>query len=228
MHPFLPEPEAIEVAKAAFEILRSEFPDFNISSRRGRHKLSADARLQHAATTYWLERRIYNRKSPTEFNEELDKIRNASVNLRHTLSNAPPFVRGALDDRLKLRLVLQTQVQVCTKSQVEKIETVLKQLATDCQGLKEPTRRGARPKRHIANAVADLVELWSRAGKVFEWRFDRAKGDGRRTEFVSKGAQFVWRLMSAIDPDLEIGEVSKALKELSLRQKAMSNNSRST
>ena len=59
-------------------------------------------------------------------------------------------------------------------------------------------RPGARPKSYIATAAAALVELWRRAGKVFELRFDSAEGTGspRALEFVGTGPQFVWRLMS--------------------------------
>jgi hypothetical protein len=69
--------------------------------------------------------------------------------------------------------------------------------------------------------------LWRRAGKDFEWRFDRAKGTGPPSalEFVGKGPQFVWRLMSIIDPDLSIGEVRSVLKNLSRKRSGMSNNS---
>jgi hypothetical protein len=97
------------------------------------------------------------------------------------------------------------------------------------ESIEKGQRRGARKKIHLTDAAAALVRMYEQAGKPFEWRFDAGKGTDRSPdpEFVGKGAQFVWKTMSAIDPDLTIGEVVTALKKLSSARATMSGNSSS-
>jgi hypothetical protein len=246
MRPLVPENGALEAATAASGILISYYPDIAASLVEGLHgniePAEGDAepthpaylRLRDITHTYWFERRVYKRKSTAEFNAELTKIQKALANLQTTLSHAPQFVRGRLDRLLwfhshghKIWLLRQAH-EFDTKTLLQWIEIVLNELATACKKcVEEGGRPGARPKSHVTNAAAGLVELWRRAGKDFEWRFDSAKGTGspRALEFVGTGPQFVWRLMSVIDPDLSIGEVRSVLKNLSRKQSGMSNNS---
>ncbi|MGA3341724.1 MAG: hypothetical protein ABSD11_14110 [Methylocella sp.] len=246
MRPLAPDQGAIEAAMAAFEILNSEHSDVVTTLGGGypRNGESAtkDVEPTHPAYlalrdithTYWFERRVYERKSIAEFNAELVKIQNAIANLQTALSDAPRFVRGRLDVQLLFyskgdkNWLLQLSQEFASNTPLQSIEIVLNELATASKkNVEKGGGSGARPKCHVTTAAARLVELWRRAGKDFEWRFDRAKGTGPPSalEFVGKGPQFVWRLMSIIDPDLSIGEVRSVLKNLSRKRSGMSNNS---
>jgi hypothetical protein len=246
MRPLLPEQDAIEAARTAFEILNSEYPDIvasmGIGYPRNGESATKEVEPTHPAYlalrdithTHWFERRVYERKSTAEFNAELAKIQKAIAILETTLSRAPQFVRGRLNVQLQFRSqvgknwLLRRPQEFDTKTFLQWIQIVLNELATACKkGVEESGRSGARPKSHLTNAAAELVALWRQAGKDFEWRFDSAKGIGSPSalEFVGKGSQFVWRLMSVIDPDLSIGEVSSVLKNLSRKRSGMSNNS---
>jgi hypothetical protein len=247
MRPLVPENGALEAATAAFGILTSHYSDIAASLVEGLHgniepAEGDDAEPTHPAYlalrdithTYWFERRVYDRKSTAEFNAELTKIQKAIANLETTLSRAPQFVRGRLNVQLQFRSqvgknwLLRRPQEFHTETFLQWIQIVLNELATACKkSVEEGRRPGARPKSHVSNAAAGLVELWRRAGIDFEWRFDSAKGIGSPSalEFVGTGPQFVWRLMSVIDPDLSIGEVRSVLKNLSRKRSGMSNNS---
>lgn len=244
MLPLYPERRALEATTAAFAILNSEYPDIAASlvggSLESIERAEADATPTHpaylalldVAHLYWFERRVYERKSNAEFNAELVKIENAVVQLQDSLSNAPPFVRNQLN--VWLRTSFQSDSnwlgfpqESDAKTPLRKIENAVKVLASACtKSVTKDGRRGARPKNHITKAIAHLVELWRGLERDFEWRFDTAKGSASRPapQFIGKGPQFVWRLMSVIDPDLRIGEVRSALKTLSRKKSAMSKN----
>ncbi len=114
LSPFFAEQGAHDAAKAGLQVLTSDpkYSGILTSLASGSYEnaeLTAEEvepehplfrLLLEITHAYWVWRRVYNRKSPAEFNAELAKIRNAIVNLQRTLSNAPPFVRGALDVQL--------------------------------------------------------------------------------------------------------------------------------
>lgn len=95
------------------------------------------------------------------------------------------------------------------------------------ESIEKGQRRGARKKIHVTDAVAALVRMYKQARKEYVWLFETvmAKNSPFEKEFVSEGAQFVWRIMRAVDPDLSIGEICSALKKVSEKQSAMSRNS---
>jgi len=244
MLPLYPERRALDAATAAFAILNSEYPDIVASlvggSLESIERAGADATPTHpaylalldVAHLYWFERRVYERKSNAELNVELVKIETAVAQLQDSLSNAPPFVRNQLN--VSLRTSFQSDPnwlgypqESDAKTPLQKIENAVEVLATACtRSVAKDRRRGARPKNHIIKATANLVELWRRLERDFEWRFDTANGSCSQPapQFIGKGSQFVWRLMSVIDPDLRIGEVRSALKTLSRKKSAMSKN----
>jgi hypothetical protein len=89
---------------------------------------------------------------------------------------------------------------------------VLEELALASDS-KVSAKRGKRQKKHITNLTRNLVSLWCKAGQDFKKNFRRAKGKNG-LEFDSPGPQFVWRIMSAMDPSITIDEARAALKRI--------------
>jgi hypothetical protein len=113
MLPLYPEGRALDAAKAAFETLRTEYPDFlsrpagGISQNEDKQTSndgtglatsteSLEASLRDIAHLYWFKRRVYEQKPSEEFNSKLVEIREIAEKLRNALASATPLARNQL------------------------------------------------------------------------------------------------------------------------------------
>lgn len=170
--------------------------------------------LLDVARKYSIGREMHAAGS-TNLNPEIEKIQKACDALKLALAQAPEPVRQRMQIAQALKWASNDFSPECRpKSIVDLLRQIEVILDT---GLDRTIKRGTRPKKYLSHCVETFVLLWTQAERKFQWRFDLAKGaDGQ--EFVGVGAQFVWHLISVIDPEVRIGEVKNALKELSLER----------
>jgi hypothetical protein len=187
--------------------------------------------LLNIAHVYWFDRRVYGRKSREEFNAELEKIQKASAELSDALANAPHTVLGSLSYPLQ-RQFTENPIwpglaeRSSSLSELKKVSLVLEGLTVACKkSLLSKDGPGAREKKHVTRATSALVSFWRTSGYVFKKILETAPGQYDPLEFTSDGPQFVWRILSAIDPVLTIGEVRSALKKVGCDQPKLSRNS---
>jgi hypothetical protein len=109
----------------------------------------------------------------------------------------------------------------------QRVKDVEKSMSNTNNSIEKGQQRGARKKIHVTDAAAALVRMYKQARTEYAWLFETVMANNNpfEKEFVSEGAQFVWRIMMAIDPDLSMGEIGSALKKVSEKQNAMSRNS---
>ncbi|CAJ0882956.1 hypothetical protein AMST5_03385 [freshwater sediment metagenome] len=228
LRPLHPSKRALEGAQRAFERLQRDYSSLLAKSGKREDLSKAQSDLDHPAYrqildiahTYWFEHRVYDRKPREDFITELAKIRKATAELSVALANAPPAVLGLLRPALKRQFSGNPvwsglSEKSSNLSEEKKVALVLEALAAACEESPLPKdQRGAREKKHITKATVALVSFWRNCGGVFAKSLQTARGRDRSREFVSEGPQFVWHILSAIDPELAISEVRTALQKV--------------
>jgi hypothetical protein len=174
------------------------------------------AQLVRIANTYLINRMVYEKQSAAEVDKQLKKIITAVAGAEKALEDAPPFLFDSIDMKINLRTKYFSRPDI-DETPLNILCDLLNDVANIC---KEDLRQrsegpGARKKRHVLEAAQELEQIWRRAGNKFIRKFLQANGHGGEREFVSRGVQFVWRVMSALDPDLQMNEIESALKALS-------------
>jgi hypothetical protein len=200
--------------------------------------------LLRAANIYWHGRLGYEQGRIDSLKTKLKEIKESSDKTqllcakpdvgdskKGTLVSAEPMIWGLLNKRLQIALndnlaYSTLSPSPLTRDPLRLIEFLLKELSTACKKVEESLPgRGSRRKGFIADAAERLVNLWQKSGRKFKFNFGSAPGHGGVEEFTSSGVQFVWKIMQAIDPNLEMGEVGSALKKASSRRTQKSRNS---
>lgn len=239
MRPLNPTKRAREGANSAFERMQLEYPSLLPEPSRNSNSTGVQGNLDdpvyrqivEIAHTYWFEHRVYERKSSDEFNTELKKIQKAAADLSDVFASAPPAVLGLLGPALQRQFSGNPiwpglAEQSSNLSEEKKVTLVIEGLAAACKRSFIPkSPPGAREKKHLIKATDALVSIWRNSGRDFKKSLQPAPGHGGSYEFTSEGPQFVWRILSAIDPELRIGEVKSALQKIGGKKQHLSRNS---
>jgi hypothetical protein len=175
-------------------------------------------RLRAVKIRYWRLHRNFGQPEEKWRREKIKAIQSATEKLLSRIRDSEgtqlTFFRHHVKDRLGRGLLGNTfSLDPPTIEQI--LEDFKGACASYCDtergGTREKKNAGAREKTHVKRAATELVEIWTQfTGKNFSLSLDTEVSNV--VEFVYPGPRFVQAVFKDIDPGIDVGAITSALK----------------
>lgn len=215
----LPIEEATQAAQRALSVVELEIGGRRFSKKK---KEAVFDRIDLICRGYIQRRENYRAESLQNFRNESKSILEACSLLLENLYMKRPVRSWYSRQTRKFLSIAPDYMNHPANKEFDDGELLLAAIVKASALVDEiDVAKGARQKTHISTAVSQLVALWNdlRPDALFKRTFEIAKGVAGDDEFVNPAAQFVHRTITAIDSDLGIKEVLRALKDMSVKAK---------
>jgi hypothetical protein len=175
------------------------------------------ARVASIAHSYWDDLHFFERESPSKLKNETQALRKSAAALYERCAEYPQSFRVVLRDEFTSKSDFRDK-----PTSFSEIVYHLESLVKACDFvIAKPVPRGAPRNVHIAEAVEDCATLWTEVtGERFSKTIDAANEmedsstGPQQLGFTSPSPQFVWELISRIDPGVTFEQVRSAISKM--------------
>ena len=177
--------------------------------------------ISSIAHSYWDNLHFFEREKPSRLRSETKALRKSATTLLERCTEYPQDFRVELRDEFTSKSDFRDR-----PTSFDAVVYHLESLVKACNFIiAKPVQRGAPRNVHIAEAVEDCATLWTEiTGERFSKTIDAAREMKDRNTgvqklgFTSPSPQFVWEIISRIDPAVSFEQVRSAISKMKPNQ----------